>query len=192
MALWRATVNLSFPIGSQGGTNTWHMRSTGIEPADTDIQDLLDAIQAFYDALSNDFPSGFHAIFDGFVTQVGVEDPDSLGGFTPWNVAGDAATTAWGPSPAMACITWRSTKASRRGRGRTFVGPVRADDFQSDGTLDTDFRSRLLEAASDLIDSSEATSNGAIGVYSTIDHQLRDYVAATVTDQVAILRSRRG
>jgi len=92
----------------------------------------------------------------------------------------------------MACVTWRSAKASRRGRGRTFLGPFAADAFGPDGTLDDGFRTDLLEAAADLITFSAANGNGAIGVYSQVDLLLRDYVSATITDQAAVLKSRRG
>jgi len=171
MGIWRTQVQSTFPIGSKHGVNTWHIRTQDLGDNSQTIQDLMNQVGGFYYAVAAKVPGSGHFVWDGTAVS---------------------GTGNWGPAPAMACVTWRSAKASRRGRGRTFLGPFAADAFGPDGTLDDGFRTDLLEAAADLITFSAANGNGAIGVYSQVDLLLRDYVSATITDQAAVLKSRRG
>jgi len=192
MGIWRTQVRSTFPIGSKHGVNTWHIRTQDLGDNSQTIQDLMDQVGGFYYAVAAKVPGSGHFTWDGTAVEVGTEDPEAVGGFTPFDVAGRSGTGNWGPAPAMACVTWRSAKASRRGRGRTFLGPFSPDAFGTDGSLDDGFRTDLLEAAADLITFSAANGNGAIGVYSQVDLLLRDYVSASITDQAAVLKSRRG
>lgn len=192
MALWRATVNLAYATGSTAGTNTWHLRSTGVEPADTDIQDLMDAIQSYYDDFLAAFcPTSYHATFDGSVQEVGSVDPNIIGGFTTWDEVGGAGTS-YGPNLAQVCVGWRTAQGSRRGRGRTFMGPLSSAVFGADGTIDNTALLGMQGLAHDLVAASEGFSNGAIGVYSSVDHVLRDFTGFVINDRVAYLSSRRG
>jgi len=189
VAIWRASILLEYGSGKTGA-NVWHLRTTGIEPADTDAEDLMQALKTYYEALEGLFPGGYAATFLGELTQIGTPTPTAMSGLTAWT-SSNTGSAAMGPLATGMCVTWRSTLATRRGRGRTFHSPGAASVYQSDGTLTTATLTTLQSAADALISSSEAVSNGAFGVWSQTDQVLRDFVSATVNDQAAVLRSRR-
>lgn len=193
MPVYRATVRLSYPVGSGTGTNTWHIRNDSQVAPSVDLEEIMSWIEDFYGASSVLMPPSWSATFDGQLTEILTPEPQvppALDGFT---IPGAAGTEAYGPSAGQACVTWRSNLATRSGRGRTFVGPLAAESIQADGTLEGDALSALRGAANALVSQSNTNDNvGAVSVFSPTDSLARDIVAATVTDQVAVLRSRRG
>lgn len=192
MSIYRYVVSLDFAAGSQHGTNTWHFRTDGVSvDREANLNALISIVSTFYSHVTAFVPTSYVITGPAEATEVGVADPEAVGGLTGFTRTGTGGTS-YGGAPAMAVVTWRSSKASRRGRGRTFLGPMGPGMVQSDGTLDPAVRTSLLSAASELCSSSLADGNGAIGVYSQLDNLLRDVVSGTVTDQVAVLRSRRG
>lgn len=191
MGLFRATVRTAFPIGSGGGTNTWHLRTISDDGTTTEINGLMDLVEAFYVDVQQHFPTTTTWTWDGSVSQVGTTSPGLLGTGTPWTVQGMVSGSVYSGAPSMACVTWRSALATRRGRGRTFLGPLAAVSVQADGTLATGAVDAFRLAASELVSASLTDTNGAIVVWSELDQVGRDIVGATVTDQVAVLRSRR-
>lgn len=191
MGLFRATVRLDFPVGSGGGTNTWHLRTLSSGGTTTEVAALMGKVRDFYDALKSHVGTDYVASWDGLVAQVAVPDPALLEQATPWSVAGTGTATSYGPAPAMGCVTWRSSLATKRGRGRTFHGPLRATSFEGNGTLSSGYVTALRGAAQALVSASLVDTNGAIVVFSAADNIGRDIVASSVTDQAAVLRSRR-
>jgi hypothetical protein len=190
MALWRMTVDLSYGVGTGHGTNTWHLRSTGVEPDDTDLQDLVDAIKDWYGAgFAHCVPTTSHARFDGVLQEINSDSPRALA-VTGFDSAGAVAAN-YAPPANQIVTTWRSTLSARSGRGRTFIGPVALPVFQDDGTVATATLTALVNAGNALCAASQAFSNGAVVVWSPTDNVGRDIIAATVTDQIAVLRSRR-
>ena len=133
MAVYRATVNLTFPVGNGGGTNTWSLR-TGAIGDTAAITALMGYVEDFYDNLSEWFPSNFVAAWDGTVQELGTPSPEYLDPITGWSVTGDAPSSSFLPTAAMVCVNWRSTLASRSGRGRTFLGPLSTSSAESNGT----------------------------------------------------------
>jgi hypothetical protein len=114
--------------------------------------------------------------------------------------------TGSAPQALSLVITWRTTLASRRGRGRTFMGPHVTADMQSDGTPSTTLVTDANTSSAALITSSTAYGNGAIGVYgydaaktpgkanprNPADAKIfRDFVGKNVRDIFGVLRSRR-
>jgi hypothetical protein len=193
MPTYRATVDLRFPVGSGGGTNTWHFRTDNPIGIEDEPSTIMGWVEDFYSAASGLMPTTWSAAWDGTVLEVGVSDPEFTAPRTGWSVAGTDSGSNYGAAAGMACVTWRSSVASRSGRGRTFLGPIAATQVQIDGTLSADALTELRAAAAALVSQSNTNDGvGALGVYSRTDLVIRDFVGATVTDQVAILRSRRG
>jgi hypothetical protein len=109
--------------------------------------------------------------------------PDNLGG----------GFGSQGPGPTGAVIGWSTGGINwgRRVRGRTFIVPLAAGCYQSDGTLTSGTVTQLSSAATDLV----ADADTEFGVWS----RPRDNVGGAafpvltwrVPDMAAVLRSRR-
>ena len=191
MALYRAVVNLGFAIGSAGGTNTWHLRTLAADPDGSDTAGLMDLVKTFYIAAGDQVPSAYTWSWDGTVQEIATTAPSVVATSPPWTVNG-TATGSYTGAPSMSVVTWRSELATRSGRGRTFIGPLAALAVESNGTLSATPLAQLRNAATNLVNSSVGFANGALVVWSETDQLARDFVAFSVTDQVAVLRSRRG
>src|SRR4051812_12225267 len=113
MGIYRLTVKTYFPIGSGGGTNTWHIRSTP-GPA-LPVPSIITAISTFYNAIKGLFPSDMGFTYDGNLAQVDSTSPPLLGGFTPFAIGGSATSGNYGPAGVGACVIWRSGVATRSG-----------------------------------------------------------------------------
>jgi hypothetical protein len=112
--------------------------------------------------------------------------------------------TGSAPQALALVVTWRTEVAARRGRGRTFVGPLAPAVVATDGTPADTARSTLATAAAALVSSSQGFANGAIGVWGYQSaytgegdrppgqpRVLRDFTGSTIRDLFGILRSRR-
>jgi hypothetical protein len=92
---------------------------------------------------------------------------------------------------------WRTTLAARRGRGRTFLGPLNVDAGSTDGTPSPGALSTINSAAAALIATSSETNDWAFAVYGQQSSGIsgvkvaRDITAQNVRDVFAVLRSRR-
>lgn len=110
-----------------------------------------------------------------------------LSGIGPWVGQAGAESAA----PAGACITWRTGTIvnGRRLRGRTFLVPLAANQYQGNGTLASP--DQIQAKAQDLIDDS-----GALVVWhrpttpSGSDGSASPATTAYVRDRVSVLRSR--
>lgn len=192
MGVFRATVDLSFPAGAGVGTNSWTLRTVSSSGTVSEITTLMGLVNGFYDYMKGLFPASYTWRWDGTVQQLGVPNPGYLGSAPAWSVSGTSADPNYGPAAAMACITWRTELATRSGRGRTFLGPLPDGANESNGSLAPAYLDVIVDAAQDLVTASEASGVvGALAVWSEKDQVARDFVAASVTDQFAVLRSRR-
>lgn len=191
MALLHVPIRLTWAGSGSPGVNVWDVRTTGGDagPSD-DLEAMTDALETFYtDLMAGDiFPGGYRASWDGTATSVG-EDPEF---FTSpgWSVT-ESGPADVAPPIAQMILTLRTTSATRRGRGRKFIGPVRPTIVQSDGTPTTAALGVLQAAATGLLAASNGFADGAIGVYSSVDGLFRDITAVQARDYFASLRSRR-
>lgn len=191
MAVYRLTVDLRFGIGSGRGTNSWCVRTTDASPADQ-VEEWAAVIESFYVAVRPNFPDDSSFTWDGTVTELGSSSPEFRPAEDGWVVEGNNPSAAYGPAPAMACVTWRTSLASRSGRGRTFLGPLSDGAYQADGTLNPDALEDIRAGAALVVDANNGALNpGALAIWSEADSVARDIVSATVNDVVAVLRSRR-
>lgn len=190
MGIYRTTVKLAFATGSKGGTNTWHIRSTSVPLPGAPT--MVTAIKNFYDAIKAMFPTTMTFAWDGTLAQVDSADPPVLGGGTPWTVTGTATGSLYSPAGVGCVVGWKSSIATRSGRGRTFLAPLAQGVMQSDGSLADTNLATMQTAANALISTSLADGNGAITVWSPTQNVARDIVSAKINDRVAWLSTRRG
>lgn len=191
MPLYRYPVTLNYAIGSKKGVNTWHLR-TGV-PLIPGTPTLGTIIQNFYTGIKSLIPSDMTAQFEGVITEVGVEEPSVVPAVPTWSVAGTGTAGQYGSAGVGLCVGWRSTLATRRGRGRTFISPVALVVVNSpDGTINDTNLGAARTAAGALVSASLADGNGAVVVFSPTDNLGRDIVSYKINDKVAWLSSRRG
>jgi hypothetical protein len=210
MAILRIPVNITWSGSGSPGVNVFHGRVN--DPINlTDAQGLVDAIRAFYVSLSSMTGMGSGGLHGGsaIATLGDVVDVESreMANVTmsPVTLAGGAGMA---PAPVMAVVGWRTSSATRRGRGRTFIGPLNPGAVSTDGTLADSAVTGLRTAAQALVDASEGLTSAALGIYGLqspapdnidpgseayrdLPRVLRDITGVRVRDSCAVLRSRR-
>jgi hypothetical protein len=202
VTIFRVPVNVSFVGAGSPGANIWHIRTTGgigaVETAQGNA--LIGYIRQFYNSCQAYLPTT-NTYTLGTVTDVATGRELSLS----WSSLSGLGTGN-APQALAVVVTWKTTIAARRGRGRTFLGPLATTVMQSDGTMVDATRTAILGHANTLISSSLADGNGAVGVYgydtaktpgkenprNPLDGRIfRDVTGAAIRDVFGVLRSRR-
>lgn len=197
MAIWRLPINLNYGRGGGPGVNVWHARQGSLDPGE-ELGDLSNMLHTFY----SDIASGAISGSDGFQAGMTIDAGDWVDVDSEESRPADFDTitvpgTAPDAPPVLAvCMTWRTSIAARRGRGRTFLGPLSQNALQDNGTPDEDLRNVFATAAEDLVSASTGFGNGAWGVYGRTavgasTHVLRDLTGFSVPNEFAVMRSRR-
>lgn len=190
MPLARIAVDLTWSGASGGpGANVWHLRA---DPADTfgsAFQAMIDSIQQFYVSIAALFPTPVTISFSGEVSGVG-PDNGTTGTVNGWAVQGSGGA-AFMPPANQLLVNWSTGSGGRRGRGRTFIGPLSPNYQEADGTPTSSALTVLGNAAAALVEDSDSYTNGAVVVYSRTDGLARDFTGSTVPNRFSILRSRR-
>lgn len=190
MSIWRVVTTIHHPSLGGIGTNTWHVRAAGeIETVGTTLADATGWIETFFTTCQSVFPSGCEVRYDGTAAGVG-PDEGQFATTDPWTMALSSSSGPLPPATAI-CVNWRGQSGDRSRRGRSFIGPVSTDAIDTDGTIVGGVLAIVRDAAAALVDSSDSFANGALGVWSRQEQVIRDFVASSVTDQFAVLRSRR-
>lgn len=190
MPIYRMTVTTRFPGGSGAGTNTWHFRTTDVPvfgaPSPADI------VKGFYQTLQSNLGAPYFFSWDGSLQEVLTADPQLVAVQEGWTLQGSAGGNAdSGPAGVGMCITWRTSVATKSGRGRTFLAPLPIGWYESNGTLTDSILTTIRGAAAHVVDLSVADGNGGICIVSKKDAIARDIIGSTINDQVAYLSSRR-
>jgi len=188
--VYRMTIKTRFPGGSGEGTNTWHFRTTDAPvfgaPSPADI------VKGFYQTLQSNVGSTYFWSWDGSLQEVLTAAPELVAVQSGWSLQGSAGgSTDSGPAGVGLCVTWRTTAATKSGRGRTFIAPVPIGWFESNGTIAESILGTIRTAAAQVVSSSIADGNGGICVVSQKEAIARDVIGSTINDQVAYLSSRR-
>jgi hypothetical protein len=203
MTVWRVPINIAYPGTGGPGVNVWHIRTIELGPGTTEtgqVNALLGYIRTFYNTIGSWYPATT-VLSLGTVTAVD-SSREIAGTFA--GVTG----TGTGSAPQLLALvnTWKTTIAARRGRGRTFLGPLCTAAMQNDGTPAAALLSDVAAASSALLTSSLGYGNGAIGVYGYDQPKLagkanlrdptdakvfRDITGYKARDLFASLRSRR-
>ena len=191
MGLWLASVKSTFQFGSKHGANTWHIRTVGGADEKADLNAAMAAVRAFYAGVKPYMRPTTSHTFDGVVREVGAAEPTARADLTTWTETGTSGSGTDTPPHLAIVVSWQSALATRKGRGRTFLGPFGAASLDTDGTpLDTTLTA-VRASATALRDASVTDNGWAIVVYSEADKVGRDVVNSKVTDQWAVMRSRR-
>lgn len=179
-------VKINYELGGGPGYNIFNAR---IADTDTDLENCLDAIEAFYVSLL-----GLYSTTTQIVIGEGmIADPYGSPTYLPDDVRTQTGASATASMATLLCITvgWRTTAATRSGRGRTFLGPLVVGTNEGNGTPSDAVITAVRAAAEDLVDASQAANGWAVGVYSHKDALLRDVVGSSVKDRFTFLSSRR-
>lgn len=203
MAVFRLPVNLTWPMAGSPGVNVWHIRTAGeLDPLQP-LSNAVETIHSFYDDIAmGSWGGGQAGIYAKGVT---ISAEEAIDVETQEAHSVDFASIAPGvtddpaPPSLQICVSWRTSIAARRGRGRTFLGPLGKAIIGTDGTPVDAAVSMVRTACQTLVDASGGVNDYAIGVYGlqtagggpTSPHVLRDITGFRVNDQFAILRSRR-
>lgn len=190
MGIFRAHVSFIHPVMPDPGVNTWHVRLDTDNPNAGDMVGLAGHLATFYvDMVSAVLADGAAYTYDGLLTAVG-DNPETFDTGNSW-AAGNAGSSATLPGANCIAVTWRTAVASRHGKGRSFMGPIKAAVADTNGTVTTSPLTAARAAATALASSNAGIPDGAWGVYSREQNIIRDITSATIKDKFAVLRSRR-
>lgn len=189
MSIVRIPVRIDYPYDGGPGYNIWHARFVDSTPAALSLSAAVDALVDFYEAVDayivtgTTFTVGEGMILDPLGSPTYLDDDSHT-------VTGSAGGTSM--SNIMCCtVGWRTTSATRSGRGRTFLGPMGMSSATGNGTPADATLTTLRAAASDLVDVSTGANGWAFGVLSTKQGLLRDFTGSTIKDRYTFLSSRR-
>jgi hypothetical protein len=161
------------------------------------------ATHNFWDSVRNTMPSVVKVQVMPDVEIIDVETGDLIGvstATTRAELAGANVASAGWSAPAGACITWTTsgirtvTSKPRRVRGRTFIVPLSGMSYDTNGNLTDTALATINNAAATL---RSASSGQELAVYArpnevpAVPGQAFAVTGHRLTDQVAILRSRR-
>lgn len=191
MPVFRGVVSIAHPSLGGEGSNTWHCRTVSVtNPGITaDLVILTGMLEDLYNGLNDVLAGGTLCTFDGEWIQIDSEEPE-IHDVPGWSSASGTSTAPLPPANSMV-ISWRTNLASKRARGRTFVGPLGVNTLQDNGTPTEAARGLLDGHAEAFIEAFDGAFNGAFGVWSQLDAVLRDFTGASTANRFAVLRSRR-
>jgi hypothetical protein len=120
---------------------------------------------------------------------VATAEPEFLEG-DAWSIGAGGGGNVLPPANCIV-VGWRTSGGGRRGRGRTFLGPLDSILLEANGGVVDLELTAIRDAAAALVDASDSFNDGALGVFSPTGNLFRDFVSSAVRDQFAVLRSRR-
>lgn len=181
--------------GAPGYTNL-HFQNPEADPSLAVRDAAAGRIRTFFQAFVNYIPAGvtiaYPTAFERFNTGTGVLEGENA--FTPLSNSTGAATGNYS-SATGACVNWRTGLIvnGRRLRGRTFMVPLGAIGFGTDGTLSDSARTAMLTAATTLID--PTITDLVLAVWhkpiAGAGGESAQVSGTSITDKSAVLRSRR-
>lgn len=198
MPVLRYAVQMSNHEGSPPSTNVFHIRTT--DPNDNPFgaqqrKDAVASLQSMYAGLAPNLSGGMILTFPDLA--IDVETNQFVDVETPGNLT--VAGTARQPSVLSVCVNWATSDRSRRGRGRTFFGPLGASSVDADGNPAVVMLDRFVTVCEAFISRSLTDNGWAFGVYGQQApgvagaKVLRDLTGMSVNrKQFSVMTSRRG
>jgi len=179
--------------GLFGYTNLFF--ETASTPTPTEILAIADAAHDFFEDIAAQLPTTVTVTTQPVLEQINEATGilETVWAVSPAPAAVGGGMTGQGPSPAGACVSWQTGEVhgGRQVRGRTFLVPLGAAAFQSDGTLSPTSVSLFNTAAVNLIGAPDATFSIWSRPRTGLAGAAFPAVTGTCRDQVAVLRSRR-
>lgn len=184
VAAYRVTARV---LGWNGeNINVFHFSNATVVPADFGAV-AVDMLTGFYNTLASVFAAD---------TDVNVEQIINLGTnpvtYVPFDSTPFGITPGTGREDARvsATITWRTATATRRGRGRSFIGPLSQNAIStSTGLFSTTLQTDLQSAADNLI-SAGNTETAPLLVHSRAGNTIFPVTGRNVSLTPRTLRSR--
>jgi len=203
--LYRVRTTWSYTPGGPGYTNMYFGTT---DPLASGAQTAVNDVQAFWNAIKSYIPSAVSLQVDPSVIMVEDVTSEQTGdisvGTPPAAIQGTGGGAWAAPAGATAQWTTASYLYGRRVKGRTYLVPLTAGAFQSDGTILDTTKTALNAAAAALV------AGASNFVVYTRERQAKSaaesptgkeityrpgassmVVSGSVADRVAVLRSRR-
>jgi hypothetical protein len=181
--------------GAPGYSNFYF---SGIGLVDGDYVAMTAAVRTFFAGFTLCLPTGISILVSPVVQEIDPATGQLTGEHTastvPTAVAGAGGTNF--ASPVGACVIWR-TSTSINGRllkGKTFLVPLGASSYDTDGTLLASRLAELRTAATTLADFGSVLTRQLVVWHRPVagaGGSIADVASATVNDRSAVLRTRR-
>jgi len=190
MAIYRIPVKITHSSLPDMAMNVLHFRvSAGVNTESQNLGEAITATVALYTALKNYYAYQAQIV----IGESMIRDPLGTPEYVDDDVHTLSADGVAGNAPVLlaACVSWRTSSATRSGRGRTFLGPLSPAVLESNGTPTANFLSDTNNALQDFVDTSGEGNEWAFGVLSTKTGVFRDVTGKSLKDRWAYLSSRR-
>jgi len=190
MGVYHYTVDLTWDGAGSPGANVWDIEAVaGGSSEAANLQLATDAIEQFYDDLLtvNFYPQSYTVTGRTEAVNIATSNIEPV---TGWTQVTASTSQNYAGLLQMIC-TIRTISATRRGRGRKFIGPVDTTLTSTDGTPSSSAVGFLQAACDGLMASSTGAADWSIGVYSSVDLTFRTALSMQARDYFAALRSRR-
>ena len=200
MAVFRLPVTITGPAAGGPYIHVWHFRVANPDASVQEVSNQIGHLRSFYTALTATVPNvgpilaPNMSITADFATDVETQEQVAV----PWAAIGTGTFGTWAPTRLAMAVSWKTSIAARRARGRTFVGPLQAAVVDTLGTPKSVVVQALKAAADNFVSASLQDDFGAFGVYGLQTaggtrqsaHVLRDVQGAVVKTKFATLRTR--
>jgi hypothetical protein len=200
MTIWRMPVSLTGTVPGGPFINVWHFRLSSTPVADGSIGKVISELRAFYTGLIFSVPNIGPTLGPGlsitaeFATNTETQEQIPVT-WAPMPT-GSAGTVA--PTRLALAVSWKTTIAARRARGRTFIGPLNRAVIGDDSLPKPQTIDQVRNTATALVNSSLEDDLSAVGVWGLeaagggpqSPHVLRDFTGASVKQHFATLRTR--
>jgi len=193
----KTTVSWTGFTGAPGYTNMFWRDFSGGDVDQAMVDGAMTKLDAFLDSWQVYIPASVTYLINPQV-EILEDTTGALQGFMNGTPDSSRTGVASGNYSAAtgACINWYTgaVRNGRRLRGRTFMVPLAASAFSTDGTLDNSSLSSMRTAAATLI---SATGTGDLGVWGrpsgpgATDGIWNFATSSSISDKAAVLRSRR-
>lgn len=190
MAIVRVPARLDYPFNGGPGVNVWHVSTASLQDTQANLEEAVDALAAFYTAIRPWYPTGMTVTLGEGMIIDPLGSPEYATDYSTKITSSGGSATVTSNLLAIVC-GWRTSSATRSGRGRTFIGPLVTQAGEGDGTPAPDTLADIRGAAATLVADSLSANGWAIGVLSTKQGTFRDITGVTVKDRFAFLSSRR-
>lgn len=190
MAIYRIPVKITHASLPDMAMNVLHFRvSAGVNTESQNLGEAITTTVALYNAIKNYY--AYQAVIT--IGESMIRDPLGTPEYVDDDVHTLSADGVAGNAPVLlaACVGWRTSSATRSGRGRTFFGPLSPAVLESNGTPTTNFVGDMNTAVNAFVASSQEQNEWAFGVLSTKTGVFRDVTGHSLKDRWAYLSSRR-
>lgn len=171
------------------GYSVFHSASFSLA---SNADDFADAIHDFFDTIDGLLPDDVQVNFDSEVLELNNDGTlNAVFPVTPGTVVNGGATGTFSRA-AGARVDWATGQivAGRRLTGRTYIVPLTAGSFDTEGVLTSAAIATMQGAANTLI-STMASTGTPLQVWSRTHAASHDVTSASVPQKGAILRGRR-